>query len=111
SPCTLCEEESFIMRLEPCRPFSCHTELPFERQSHLPDQSVGEQASQNRDPVRNATRRVELRQRIRRIRCPVTARFRDLDEPGAQRERRMTGEVRDGKLLVAERWHDQQVDL
>ena len=35
----------------------------------------------------------------------------DLDEAGAQRERRMAGEVGDGEHLVAQRRHEQQVDL
>ena len=39
------------------------------------------------------------------------ARFRHLDESGAQRQRRMAGEVGDGQLLVAQRRHEQHVDL
>src|SRR6267378_3784256 len=97
--------------LEPCGPFPCHAELPFERQSHLPDQSIVEQAADDCDPVRHSTWRIELRQRTGRIRRPVTSRFRDLYEPGAHSERRMTRVVRDRELLVAERRHDQQVDL
>src|SRR6185436_607020 len=96
-----------VSRLEPCRPFAYDPELPLEGQSHLPDQTIIEQTAEDCDTVRHATRRTELWQRIRRIRSPVTSRFRDLDESGAQRERGMTGEVRYRELLVAERWHDQ----
>src|SRR5262249_23533188 len=97
--------------LEPRRPFPRNCELAFEGQACLPYQSVVEQPAEDRDAVRHAPGRIELGQRIRRIRGPVASRFRDLDEPRAECERRMAGEVRDRELLVAQRWHDHQVDL
>src|SRR6266852_2155906 len=87
--------------LEPCRPLSGHAKCSLEREPDLPDQTVVEQPAEDRDSVRHAPRRSELRQRYGRVRGPVTARFRDGEEPGAERERWMTGEVRDGELLVA----------
>ena len=48
---------------------------------------------------------------LRRIGRPVAARFRDVDEAGAQRQRRMSGEVRDRQHLVAQRRHEQEIDL
>jgi hypothetical protein len=70
-----------------------HTKCPFKRKSDLSDQSVIEQPAQYRDPVWHPTRRIELRERIRRIGCPITSRFGDIDKPGAQGERGMPGEV------------------
>src|SRR5262245_41830260 len=98
-------------KLESGRPFRRHAEFPFERHSHAPDQPVAKQAAENRDPVRHATGWIEFRQRIRRIRGPVTSRFRDGDKSGAQRERWVSGEVRDGELFVAQRWNYQKINV
>jgi hypothetical protein len=68
-------------------------------------------AAEQRHAVRHAARRRELRQRMLRIGRPVAARLGHLDEPGAQRQRRMAGEVRDRQHLVAQRRHEQQIDL
>src|SRR5882672_3894098 len=89
--------------LEPCRPLRNHAKCSLERDADLTDQTIIEQTAEDRDAVRHPTRRSELRQRVRRIGRPVAARFRDLDEARAQRQRWMTGKVRDGELLVAER--------
>src|SRR6266436_3294645 len=97
--------------LEPCRALPGHTKCSLECKPNLPDQTLVEQPAKDRDSVRHATSGSELRQRIRRVWGSVTSRLRDLDEPGAERERWMAGEVRDGELLVAQRRHDQHVDF
>src|SRR4051812_41747801 len=79
-----------------------HVELTFERDSYLPNQSVIKQAAQDGDAVRHAPRRVELRQRIRRIRRPIAARFGNFDKTCAQGQRWMSGEVRDRELFIAQ---------
>ena len=50
--------------------------LSLQSQADLPDQPVIEQSADDRDPVRHAPRRIELRQWVRRIRRPVAPRFR-----------------------------------
>ena len=102
---------SWLSRLKPHGPFCSDGELPFERQSHLAERSVVEQASNHCDPVWHATGRIELGQWIHGIWRPVTSSLRHLYKPGTQRERGMTGEVRYGELFVSERRHYQQVDL
>src|SRR5580698_10481189 len=49
--------------------------------------------------VRHPPRRGELLQRPGRIGRPVTTLFRDLDEAGAQGQRRLSGKVGDGQHL------------
>src|SRR5438128_11937171 len=88
------------LSLEPCRPLRHYAECSFECQPNLPNQTVVEHAAEDRDSVRYATRRIELRQRYGRVRRPIASCFRNLDEPGTQRERWVTGEIRDGELLV-----------
>ncbi len=47
--------------------------------------------------MRHAPRRRKLRQRMLRVRSPVTARLRHLDKPGAQRQRGMSGQPCPGR--------------
>jgi hypothetical protein len=68
-------------------------------------------AAEQRHAVRHAARRREFGQRMRRVGRPIAARFRHFHEAGAQRERRMAGEVADGQHFVAQRRHQQQIDL
>src|SRR5258706_2096598 len=93
------------------RPPPRHPEGPFEGDPHLPQQPVVEQTADEGDAVRHPPRWVEFRQRVVGIRGPVAARLGDVHEAGAQRERRVTGEVRDRELLVAQRRHQQDVNL
>src|SRR5438128_11220713 len=99
------------LSLEPCRPLRHYAECSFECQPHLPNQTVVEQPAEDRDSVRYATRRSELRQRYGRVRSPVASGFRNLHEPGTQGKRWMTSEIRDGELFVAQRRHDQHIDV
>src|SRR5262245_23719204 len=61
--------------------------------------------------MRYSSGRIELRQGTRRVRGPIATRFRNLDNPGPQRQGGMAGSVRDGELLITERRHKQNVHL
>src|SRR5690242_7675181 len=69
------DKQITTLRLEAGRPFFGDIELSFERHADLPQPPVVEQAAKNRDPMRHAARRVKLRQRVGRVRRPVTARL------------------------------------
>src|SRR5215471_9220865 len=92
-------------------PLTGHGERAFKRQPHFTNQSVVEQTTENGNTVRHAARRVELWQRVGWIGRPIAASFRNLDKTRAQRKRRMSGKVRDRKLLIAQRGHQQNIHV
>src|SRR6266849_5118289 len=97
--------------LESRRPFSYHVETLFQSQSCLHDRAFVKESPNERDAVWHAARRGEFRQRMSRIRSPVTACFGHLNKSGAQGERRMSGEVGDGEHLVAQRGDQKHIHL
>src|SRR6266566_5249631 len=98
-------------KLEPRRTLCDDAESALQGETGSRYRAFIKKTANERDPMRHAARRRKLRQRIRRIRSPVASRFRDLNEPGAQSQRRMSGEVRDREHLVSQRWNHEQVHL
>jgi 4-hydroxy-3-methylbut-2-enyl diphosphate reductase len=68
------------------RPSAGHAKCAFEGQPHLADEAIVEQPTDDRDPVRYAPRRRELRQRVGRVGSPVAASLRHVDKARADRE-------------------------
>ena len=72
------------MNLESRRPFVRDLKGLFKRDSDTPDCALIEEAPDQGDPVRHAAGRHELWKRMLGIRRPVAARFRHLNESGAE---------------------------
>src|ERR1044072_4778436 len=92
-------------------PFINNTKCVFKCYANLPKQAIVKQATENRNAMRHTSWWIESGKRIRRIRCPITSCFGAFNEPCTQRKCWMTGEITDGKLLVAERRHDHQINF
>jgi hypothetical protein len=70
-----------------------------------------EEAADQRYAVGYTPERREFGQRMGGIGGPVAACFRDFDKAGAQRQRRVAGEVCDGEDLAAQGGHQQHIHL
>src|ERR1041385_3269810 len=71
---------------KPRRPFINNTKRVFKCYANLTKQTIVKQATENRNAVRHTSWWIELRQRIRRIRSPITSCFGHDNETGTQRK-------------------------
>src|SRR5262249_17387333 len=73
-----------VRALETRRPLVRHPERALERQSNTTQRALIKQTPDESDAVRDATRRVEMRQRPAGVGSPVAARLRDGNEARPQ---------------------------
>ena len=102
---------SAALQLESRRPLACHVELSLQTHAHPRNRAFVKQPPNQRDAVRNSARRREFRKWTARIRCPVCAGLRNFHKTCSQSQRRMPGEICDGKHFIAQRRHQQQINL